>query len=49
MFRGQTMSLSRHTLVIYAHPYPKRSRAGQVSYQLLEWTGDDQGGLPRDV
>jgi len=27
----------------------KRARAGQVSYQLLEWTGDDQGGLPRDV
>jgi len=25
------------------------ARAGQVSYQLLEWTGDDQGGLPRNV
>ncbi len=23
----------------------KRSRAGQVSYPLLEWGGDDQGGL----
>jgi 16S rRNA (guanine966-N2)-methyltransferase len=27
----------------------KRSRAGQVSYQLFEWRGDDQGGLPRNV
>lgn len=27
----------------------KRSRAGQVSYQLLEWNGDDQGGLPGNV
>ncbi|HWM43653.1 MAG TPA: 16S rRNA (guanine(966)-N(2))-methyltransferase RsmD, partial [Burkholderiales bacterium] len=27
----------------------KRARAGQVSYQLLEWRGDDQGGLPGDV
>jgi len=27
----------------------KRARAGQVSYQLFEWRGDDQGGLPRDV
>ncbi|HET7671420.1 MAG TPA: 16S rRNA (guanine(966)-N(2))-methyltransferase RsmD [Burkholderiales bacterium] len=27
----------------------KRQRAGQVSYQLFEWRGDDQGGLPRDV
>ena len=27
----------------------KRARAGQVSYQLLEWSGDDQGGLPGDV
>jgi 16S rRNA (guanine966-N2)-methyltransferase len=27
----------------------KRARAGQVSYQLLEWRSDDQGGLPRDV
>ena len=27
----------------------KRARAGQVNYQLLEWRGDDQGGLPRDV
>jgi 16S rRNA (guanine966-N2)-methyltransferase len=25
------------------------ARAGQVSYQLLEWTGDDQGGLSRNV
>jgi 16S rRNA (guanine966-N2)-methyltransferase len=23
----------------------RRSRAGQVSYQLLEWRGDDQGGV----
>jgi 16S rRNA (guanine966-N2)-methyltransferase len=23
--------------------------AGQVSYQLLEWRADDQGGLPRNV
>jgi 16S rRNA (guanine966-N2)-methyltransferase len=27
----------------------RRSRAGQVSYQLLEWRGDDQGGLPGNV
>jgi 16S rRNA (guanine966-N2)-methyltransferase len=27
----------------------KRSRAGQVSYQLFEWRGDDQGGLPGNV
>jgi 16S rRNA (guanine966-N2)-methyltransferase len=27
----------------------KRSRAGRVSYQLLEWRGDDQGGLPGNV
>ena len=27
----------------------KRSRAGQVSYQLFQWSGDDQGGLPGNV
>ncbi|HUQ25851.1 MAG TPA: 16S rRNA (guanine(966)-N(2))-methyltransferase RsmD [Burkholderiales bacterium] len=27
----------------------KRARAGQVSYQLFQWRGDDQGGLSRDV
>jgi 16S rRNA (guanine966-N2)-methyltransferase len=27
----------------------KRARAGQVSYQLVEWRGDDQGDLPRNV
>jgi 16S rRNA (guanine966-N2)-methyltransferase len=27
----------------------KRARAGQVSYQLFQWRGDDQGGLPRNV
>ena len=27
----------------------KASRAGQVSYQLLEWRGDDQGGLSGNV
>ena len=27
----------------------KRARAGQVSYQLLEWRGDDQGGVPGNV
>jgi 16S rRNA (guanine966-N2)-methyltransferase len=27
----------------------KRSRAGQVSYQLFEWRSDDQGGIPRNV
>jgi 16S rRNA G966 N2-methylase RsmD len=27
----------------------RRGRAGQVSYQLLEWRGDDQGSLPRDI
>src|SRR5262245_10488548 len=27
----------------------RSARAGQVSYQLLEWRGDDQGGLPGDV
>ncbi len=27
----------------------KRSRAGQVSYQLFEWRGDDQGGVSGHV
>ena len=27
----------------------KRARAGQVSYQLFEWRGDDQGGLSGNV
>jgi len=27
----------------------KRERAGQVSYQLLEWRGDDQGGVSGNV
>jgi 16S rRNA (guanine966-N2)-methyltransferase len=27
----------------------KRQRAGQVSYQLFEWRGHDQGGLPGNV
>jgi len=27
----------------------RAARAGQVSYQLLEWSGDDQGGLPGNV
>ena len=27
----------------------RRSRAGQVSYQLFDWRADDQGGLSRDV
>ena len=27
----------------------KRARAGQVSYQLFQWRGDDQGGLSGDV
>jgi 16S rRNA (guanine966-N2)-methyltransferase len=27
----------------------KRERAGQVSYQLLQWRGDDQGGLSGNV
>ena len=27
----------------------KRERAGQVSYQLFEWRGDDQGGLSGNV
>jgi 16S rRNA (guanine966-N2)-methyltransferase len=27
----------------------KRSRAGQVSYQLLRWDGHDQGGVPGNV
>jgi 16S rRNA (guanine966-N2)-methyltransferase len=27
----------------------KAAHAGQVSYQLLEWRADDQGGLPRNV
>ena len=27
----------------------KSARAGQVSYQLLEWRGDDQGGLSGNV
>ena len=27
----------------------KRARAGQVSYQLLQWDGHDQGGVPGNV
>lgn len=27
----------------------KRGKAGQVSYQLLQWSGDDQGGVPGNV
>jgi 16S rRNA (guanine966-N2)-methyltransferase len=27
----------------------KRSRAGQVSYQLLQWVGHDQGGISGNV
>jgi 16S rRNA (guanine966-N2)-methyltransferase len=27
----------------------RRARAGQVSYQLFEWSGDDQGGVPGNV
>ena len=27
----------------------RRQRAGEVSYQLLEWRADDQGGLPGNV
>ncbi|MFN2645680.1 MAG: 16S rRNA (guanine(966)-N(2))-methyltransferase RsmD [Burkholderiales bacterium] len=27
----------------------KRGRAGQVSYQLFAWRGDDQGGIPGNV
>jgi 16S rRNA (guanine966-N2)-methyltransferase len=27
----------------------RRDRAGQVSYQLLQWRGDDQGRLPGNV
>ncbi len=27
----------------------RKARAGQVSYQLLEWRGDDQGGIPGNV
>ena len=27
----------------------KRARAGQVSYQLFEWRGDDQGGVSGNI
>jgi hypothetical protein len=27
----------------------RAQRAGQVSYQLIEWSGDDPGDLSRDV
>ena len=27
----------------------RSARAGQVSYQLLEWRGNDQGGIPGNV
>ena len=27
----------------------RRGKAGQVSYQLLRWSGDDQGGVPGNV
>ena len=54
---GKRLSRGARTYVEAAAPIApgeqwielKRARAGQVSYQLFEWRGDDQGDLPRNV
>ena len=49
--RGARVYVESGEPVAAAQPWRelKRDRAGQVSYQLLEWRGDDQGGLPGNV
>ena len=56
LFRRMQPARGMRVYVESAEPYAqapwhelKRSRAGQVSYQLFEWRGDDQGGLPGNV
>jgi 16S rRNA (guanine966-N2)-methyltransferase len=50
--------LSRHARVYIESESPvsaagwhelRRGAAGRVSYQLLQWSGDDQGGVPGNV
>ena len=49
--RGMRVYVESAEPVAAAAPWRelKRQRAGQVSTQLFEWRGDDQGGLPRNV
>jgi len=49
--RGMRVYLESSEPVAPAAPWRelKRQRAGQVSYQLFEWRGHDQGGLPGNV
>jgi 16S rRNA (guanine966-N2)-methyltransferase len=49
--RGTRVYLESSEPVAPAAPWRelKRQRAGQVSYQLFEWRGHDQGGLPGNV
>jgi 16S rRNA (guanine966-N2)-methyltransferase len=57
VFRQLRLAQGARVYVESGEPFPageswrelKRARAGQVSYQLLEWRGDDQGGLPGNV
>jgi 16S rRNA (guanine966-N2)-methyltransferase len=57
VFRQLRLEPGARVYVESGEPYPagagwrelKRARAGQVSYQLLEWRGDDQGGLSGNV
>jgi 16S rRNA (guanine966-N2)-methyltransferase len=57
VFRNLKLAPEARVYVESSEPVPaaekwrelKRARAGQVSYQLLEWRGDDQGGLPGNV
>jgi 16S rRNA (guanine966-N2)-methyltransferase len=56
-FRDLRMRCGARAYVESAEPFVapepwhelKRARAGQVSYQLLEWRGDDQGGVSGHV
>jgi 16S rRNA (guanine966-N2)-methyltransferase len=49
--RGMRVYLESGEPVPAAAPWRelKQQRAGQVSYQLFDWRGDDQGGLPGNV
>ncbi len=57
VFRLLRLERGARVYIESSEPFPaetawrelKRARAGQVSYQLLEWRGDDQGGLPGNV
>ncbi len=49
--RGMRVYVESGEPVAAAAPWRelRRRRAGQVSYQLIEWRGDDQGDLPGNV